>query len=155
LPAQVAAIRNKILWALENDLEALRIPIDWNEMRPLFAKSGSFRAGTDPIEILKAQSFDTKGYEILRILKNISLNLISKSPARPITLFEWPAFRAAQPNAFHPRKNSLKQWSCVRFADLKESEQARSTTRRADWASHLPMEFGIISGVKIKARHGV
>jgi len=59
LPPAVAAIHAKILAALEkNDIEALRIPIDWNEVRPLFAKSGSFKAGTDPIEIVKALSFD-------------------------------------------------------------------------------------------------
>jgi len=88
LPAQVAAIRNKILWALEkNDLEALRIPIDWHEMRPLFAKSGSFRAGTDPIEILKAQSFDTTVFEIFRHLKKPSLSTLSPNPPRTHPVF--------------------------------------------------------------------
>ena len=49
LPAPVAKIRDKILAATETgDVEALRIPIDWNETRPLFAKSGAFKAGTDP-----------------------------------------------------------------------------------------------------------
>jgi len=53
LPAPVAKIRDKILAACETgDVEALRIPIDWNETRPLFARSGAFKAGTDPIEIL-------------------------------------------------------------------------------------------------------
>lgn len=123
MPAQVAAIRNKILWALEkNDLEALRIPIDWNEMRPLFAKSGTFKAGTDPIEILKAQSFDPKGYEILRILKTVLSQPYVKIIRGPSTLFEWPAFgrRTVAPKT---EMELLEQWSCVRFADLKESNR--------------------------------
>ena len=61
-------------------------------MRPLFAKSGAFKAGTDPIEILKAQSFDTKGHEILRILRNILAQPYVKITRGPTTLFEWPAF---------------------------------------------------------------
>ncbi|MGZ9116042.1 MAG: hypothetical protein ACXW3V_03745, partial [Methylocystis sp.] len=69
LPAPVARIRDKILAACETgEVEALRIPIDWNETRPLFAKSGAFKAGTDPIEILKTLSFDRKGQETISLI---------------------------------------------------------------------------------------
>ena len=64
LPAQVAAIREKILAACDKgELEALRIPIDWNETRPLFERGvKKHPAGTDPIEVLRSLSFDRKGF---------------------------------------------------------------------------------------------
>jgi len=109
LPAPVAAIREKILAALDkNDIEALRIPIDWNEVRPLFVKSGTYRAGTDPIEILKALSFDGRGREILSILRAVLAQPFVIITRGPVTLYEWPAQASAR-------------WACVRFADLARS----------------------------------
>ena len=66
LPRAVAAIRQKILQACATrDIEALRIPIDWNEVRPLFERGSKRPPGEDPVERLKALSFDGKGEEIL------------------------------------------------------------------------------------------
>ncbi len=125
LPAPVAAIRAKILAALDkNDIEALRIPIDWNEVRPIFAKSGSFRAGTDPVEILKALSFDGKGHEILAILRAVLAQPFVIVTRGPVTLYEWPAF-AHRPQAARTQSEisvheptTPDQWACVRFAVL-------------------------------------
>ena len=121
LPAPVTAIRDKILAALEkNDVEALRIPIDWNETRPLFAKSGTFAAGTDPIEILKALSFDGKGQETVRIARAVLAQPFVTIIRGPVTLCEWPAFaRHSAPPA--TEEEARTRWSCVRFADLSRS----------------------------------
>lgn len=121
LPAPVAAIRDKILAALDkNDIEALRIPIDWNEVRPLFARSGAFKAGTDPIEILKALSFDGKGRETMSLLRTILAQPYVKITRGPVTLYEWPAFaRRATPPA--DADDAQARWRCVRFSDLARS----------------------------------
>jgi hypothetical protein len=121
LPAPVAAIYAKIVAALEkNDVEALRIPIDWNEVRPLFAKGGTFRAGTDPVEILKAQSFDGKGREILTIARAVLAQPFVKVTRGPVTLYEWPAF-ARRPTPPASVAEARARWNCVRFADLPRS----------------------------------
>jgi hypothetical protein len=118
LPPPVRAIRDKIIAALDkNDVEALRIPIDWNEVRPLFAKSGAFKAGTDPIEILKALSFDGKGRETIAILRAVLAQPYVKIVRGPVTLYEWPAFgRQYTPPVSEDEAQA--RWRCVRFADL-------------------------------------
>ncbi len=121
LPAPVRAIREKILWALEkNDVEALRIPIDWNEVRPLFAKSGAFPAGTDPIEILKRLSFDGAGRETLGLAHAILAQPFVTITRGPVTLYEWPAF-VKRPTPPENEKAARARWACVRFRDLARS----------------------------------
>jgi hypothetical protein len=123
LPAPVAALRAKILAALEkNDIEALRIPIDWNEVRPLFAKSGAFKAGTDPIDILKALSFDGKGRETLAIARAVLAQPFVRIARGPVTLYEWPAF-ARRPSPPASEEEAQARWACVRFADLERSNR--------------------------------
>jgi len=121
LPASVVRIRDKILAACETgEVEALRVPIDWNETRPLFAKSGAFKAGTDPIEILKALSFDRKGRETISLIRAIFAQPFVKITRGPTTLYEWPAFaRHPQPPA--SEEEARERWRCVRFADLMRS----------------------------------
>ncbi|WP_442755827.1 hypothetical protein ACNHKD_03995 [Methylocystis sp. JAN1] len=125
LPAPVRAIRDKILAALDrNDVEALRVPIDWNEVRPLFAKSGVFRAGTDPIEILKALSFDGKGRETVEVMRAVLSQPYVKITRGPVTLYEWPAFaRSGNPPA--GEEEAAARWRCVRFADLTRANAER------------------------------
>lgn len=121
LPAPVAAIRAKILAACETgDVEALRIPIDWNEVRPLFARAGAFKAGTDPIDILKALSFDRKGRETLALIRAVFVHPYVVVTRGPVTLYEWPAFAryAVTPTT---TGETRAIWSCVRFSDLMRS----------------------------------
>jgi len=143
LPAPVAAIRAKILAALDkNDIEALRIPIDWNEVRPIFARSGNFRVGTDPVEILKTLSFDGKGREILAILRAVLAQPFVIVTRGPVTLYEWPAFAPGPlvvndaSDIFGHAVTTPAQWACVRFADLARSN-AEGKPR--------PMKLGIAS----------
>lgn len=136
LPAPVAAIYNKIVAALDkNDVEALRVPIDWNEVRPLLAKSGAYKAGTDPIDILKAQSFDGKGREIVAIARAVLAQPFVRITRGPVTLYEWPAFAhmAAAPAG---EDEARARWRCVRFADLLRAN-AEGKPR--------PMRIGIAS----------
>jgi hypothetical protein len=121
LPRPVAAIREKILAAAaKGDVEALRIPIDWNEVRPLFERGGKHPAGTDPIDILKSLSFDGKGREILTLVRAVLAQPYVKIVRGPFVLYEWPAFaRAPAPRA--GLDEAAAQWACVRFADLAVS----------------------------------
>lgn len=121
LPAPVAAIREKILAACgKGDIEALRIPIDWNEVRPLFERGAKHPAGTDPIEILKSLSFDGKGREILRLARAVLEQPFVKITQGPFATFEWPAYaRTPAPPSSEEEARAL--WSCVRFADLPVS----------------------------------
>jgi hypothetical protein len=118
LPPPVVAIRAKILEALaKNEIEALRIPIDWNELRPVFAPGAAAR---DPIEVLKSLSFDGRGREILVILRAVLAQPFVKIRRGPVTLYEWPAFARHPGRPADPAQASA-QWACVRFADLARS----------------------------------
>ncbi len=121
LPAGVRAMREKILAACEKgDIEALRIPIDWNEVRPLFERGGKHPAGTDPIEVLKSLSFDRKGGEILSLARAVLAQPYVRVTRGPFEIYEWPAFaRLPSPLANEDKARAL--WSCVRFADLARS----------------------------------
>jgi hypothetical protein len=115
LPAPVVAIRAKILEACaKGELEALRIPIDWNETRPMFQRSGGTRpASHDPIETLRTLSFDRKGIEILNVAQAALSQAYAKIERGPVTLYEWPAF--ASPPATPEEERGF--WRCVRFYD--------------------------------------
>ncbi len=129
LPPQVAAIREKILAACDKgELEALRIPIDWNETRPLFERGPKkLPAGTDPIAVLRSLSFDGRGFEILNIARAVLAQPYAKIQRGPTTLYEWPAFPAPPSSEAEERA----QWSCVRFFDLARSqEQGRPVVMR-------------------------
>ena len=70
LPPRVAALRLKILEAAgSGDIERLRAPVEWNEIPPLFERGLKKGPGFDPLDALKARSFDRQGAEMLAILK--------------------------------------------------------------------------------------
>jgi len=121
LPPPVAALRLKILDACgKGDIEALRIPIDWNEVRPLFERSGTHPAGTDPIAILKGLSFDGKGRELLRLVRAVLEQPFVEVTQGPFRTFEWPAY-GRTPTAPASEDEAQALWGCVRFADLAAS----------------------------------
>lgn len=121
LPAGVRAIREKILQACEKgDIEAFRIPIDWNEVRPLFERGVKHPAGTDPIEVLKSLSFDGKGREILSLARAVLAQPCVRVTRGPFESYEWPAYaRTPVPPTNEDEARAL--WACVRFADLSRS----------------------------------
>lgn len=119
LPPGVRMMRDKILAACEtNDVEALRIPIDWNETRPLFARG--VRAGADPIDVLKTLSFDGKGREFLSLIRAVLAQPYVRVTRGPFENYEWPAYyRRPTPPSNEDEARAL--WACVRFADLARS----------------------------------
>ena len=124
LPRAVAAIRQKILQACATrDIEALRIPIDWNEVRPLFERGSKRPPGEDPVERLKALSFDGKGQEILTLLRNVLRQAFVIETRGVTRMFIWPAF-ALRPPADPTPDERQTMLACVRFADLGRADKA-------------------------------
>lgn len=121
LPPRVAAIRRKILEACAGrDIEALRIPVDWNEVRPLFERGARRAPGADPIAILKELAADAEGLENLTLLRNVLRHACVRETTGGHTNYVWPAF------AFHPPKapspdDRQAMLACVRFSDLRKS----------------------------------
>jgi len=128
LPPQVARIRARILEACRSgDIEKLRSPIEWNELYPMFDHGGKdtkgpdhMVPGADPVEFLKSQSFDKKGFEILRILTGVFESPFLEVKQGSYVSYVWPAFAfvaAPPPEA----EEQARRWRCVRFADLAKS----------------------------------
>jgi hypothetical protein len=68
LPAPVEEMRQAILAAAHSgNIEDLRVPLDWNELKPEVAAA----AGEDPIAHWKKASGDGNGREILAVLADI------------------------------------------------------------------------------------
>lgn len=124
LPRPVAAIRQKILQACATrDIEALRIPIDWNEVRPLFERGAKRAPGEDPIERLKSLSFDGKGHESLALLRNVLRQAFVVETRGKTQMYVWPAFALKPPPDPSPDERQV-MLACVRFADLGRSDAA-------------------------------
>ncbi|WP_244613270.1 hypothetical protein [Methylosinus sp. Ce-a6] len=121
LPAPVRALREKILAACETgDIEALRIPIDWNEVRPLFERGARRPAGADPIEVLKSLSFDRAGREMLVLARAVLTQPFLRVARGPFEAYEWPAY-ARRPTPPANEEEARALWACVRFFDLVSS----------------------------------
>ena len=121
LPPPVAAMRARILEACRTgEVEALRVPIDRNEVRPLFERGGR-DPGADPIATLKRLSFDGAGRETLALLRAVltqqCLRETRTDGRLAVAMFIWPAFAIVPPPdpTFEQRQTML---SCLRFADL-------------------------------------
>ncbi|MDB5643943.1 MAG: hypothetical protein JWN07_3260 [Hyphomicrobiales bacterium] len=118
LPARVAALRLKILEAVEDgDIERLRTPVEWNEVPPLFERGLKKGPGFDPLDALKARSFDGRGVEALAILKAVMEQPYVRIRRGPFQSYGWPAFAFAPPKA-PDAPMRLAMLSCLRFADL-------------------------------------
>ncbi len=117
-PPPVVAMRRRILDACaRRDIEALRIPIDSNEVRPMFERGARRPPGEDPIERLKALSFDGRGLEIIMLLHAVLRQSFVVVTSGPTRMFVWPAF-ALKPPLTPTSDERLSMLACVRFADL-------------------------------------
>lgn len=118
LPARVAALRLKILEAANSgDIERLRTPVEWNEVPPLFQRGLKKGPGFDPLDVLKARSFDGRGVEMLAILKSVMRAPYVRIRRGPFESYGWPAFAFAPPASPDPDMR-LAMLACLRFADL-------------------------------------
>ncbi len=118
LPGRVAALRLKILEATATgDIERLRSPVEWNEVPPLFERGLKKGPGFDPLDALKARSFDGRGVEMLAILQAVMQAPYVRIRRGPFQSFGWPAFAFAPP-AWPDADMRLAMLACLRFADL-------------------------------------
>ncbi|HWJ18341.1 MAG TPA: hypothetical protein VNR65_06400 [Geobacterales bacterium] len=94
LPSEVQRMRQAILQAvMSGDIEELRIPIDMNELHPIFAKDRT----PDPIAYLKSVSADGNGREMLAILFNLlTTGYAIKNAGTKNEMIVWP-YHAAIP----------------------------------------------------------
>ena len=88
LPAEVQRMRQAILQAATSgDIEELRLPIDMNELHPIFAKDRT----PDPIAYLKSVSADGNGREMLAILFNLlTTGYAIKNAGTKNEMIVWP-----------------------------------------------------------------
>lgn len=130
LPKLVSAMRSRILQACRTcDIEALRVPIDRNEVRPLFEKSAHRDPGADPIETLKRLSFDGKGRETLALLRAVLSQACVREVRGPVTMYVWPAFAFAPPKDPTPDERQV-MLTCLKFADLGRIDGDRAPFMR-------------------------
>jgi hypothetical protein len=94
LPAEAQRMRQAILQAaMSGDIEELRLPIDMNELHPIFAKDRT----PDPIAYLKSVSADGNGREMLAILFNLlTTGYAIKNAGTKNEMIVWP-YHAAIP----------------------------------------------------------
>ena len=94
LPAEVQRMRQAILQAaMSGDIEELRLPIDMNELHPIFAKDRT----PDPIVYLKSVSADGNGREMLATLFNLlTTGYAIKNAGTKNEMIVWP-YHAAIP----------------------------------------------------------
>lgn len=124
LPPRVAALREKILDAVATrDLERLRIPVEWNEIPPIFERGLKKGPGFDPLAVLKTRSFDGEGREMLAILEAVLQAPVVSVKRGPFENYVWPSF-AVSPPAEPDEATRLHMLRCIRFADLGLSDQA-------------------------------
>ncbi len=127
LPIPVQEMRDAILIAVASgDIEELRTPIEWNELRPEFG----IPRDKDPIAHWRNTSKDGAGREILAILGN----LLASDPARlPIgpdlennDVFVWPYISELPPNKLTPSQE-------VELFRIMPSEVAAKMRKGEQW----------------------
>ncbi len=100
LPHEVQRMRQAILQAaMTGDIEELRIPIDMNELHPIFAKERT----PDPIAYLKSVSADGNGREMLALLFNLlTTGYAIKNAGTKDEMIVWPYHAAIPLSALSP-----------------------------------------------------
>jgi hypothetical protein len=100
LPPQVQRMRQAILQAATSgDIEQLRVPIDMNEIHPVFSKDRV----TDPIAHLKSVSGDGNGREMLAILFNLmTTGYAITNPGTKDEMIVWPYHAVIPLNSLTP-----------------------------------------------------
>ncbi len=100
LPPEVQRMRQAILQAVTSgDIEQLRVPIEMNEIHPVFAKAPI----ADPIAHLKTMSADGNGREILAVLYNLlTTGYAITNPGTKEEMIVWPYHAAIPLSGLNP-----------------------------------------------------
>jgi hypothetical protein len=100
LPSEVQRMRQAILQAAASgDIERLRVPIEMNEIHPVFAKSRI----PDPVAYLKSVSGDGNGREMLAILYNLlTTGYAIENAGTKEEMIVWPYHAAIPLNTLTP-----------------------------------------------------
>ena len=127
LPGAVVEMREAILAAaLSGHIEELRVPLDWNEMKPDVTPNNN----DDPIAYWKKISGDGEGREVLAALANMlqmrhaSIPL-GKDPENNL-IYVWPYLAEAKLDALTPAEE-------VDLLRLVSPEAAKSMREKKKW----------------------
>src|SRR5271166_5200389 len=117
LPPEVQRMRQAILQAaMSGDIEELRIPIDMNELHPVFSKDRI----PQPIAYLKSVSADGNGREMLAILFNLlTTGYAIKNAGTKNEMIVWP-YHAAIPLSGLTPSQEVEIYRFLPPARLKE-----------------------------------
>lgn len=127
LPAPVEEMRQAILAAaLSGQIEELRVPIDWNEMKPDLTPD----AKDDPIAYWKKTSADGEGREVLAALANMlqmrpAAVPLGKDPENNL-IYVWPYLAEAKLDALTPAEQ-------VDLLRLVSPEAAKAMREKKKW----------------------
>ncbi len=121
LPPEVQRMRQAILQAaMSGDIEELRIPIDMNELHPIFAKDRI----PQPIAYLKSVSADGNGREMLAILFNVlTTGYAIRNAGTKNEMIVWP-YHAAIPLTGLSPSQEVEIYRFLPPARLKEMAAA-------------------------------
>ncbi len=119
LPPEVQRMRQAILQAVTSgDIEQLRLPIEMNEIHPVFTKTRI----TDPISYFKSSSADGNGREMLAILFNIMTTGYAVTNAgTKEEMIVWPYHAAIPLNSLTPSQE-VEIYRFLPPARLKEMQ---------------------------------
>ena len=125
LPQKVAAMRDAILAAARSgDIEAMRTPLEWNELPPEI----SVGPVADPIGYWKGQSGDGTGRQILAVLVSILESTpVAVGAGAPGELYVWPGFAELDLAALSPAQE-------VQLYRLITPAEAQAAREKRKWA---------------------
>ena len=130
LPSQVEEMRQAILAAaLSGRVEELRVPLDWNEMKPDVTPD----AKDDPIAYWKKVSGDGEGREVLAALANMlqmrpAVVPLGKDPENNL-IYVWPYLAEAKLDALSP----AEQVDLLRLVVPEAAKTMRETKKWTWW----------------------
>jgi hypothetical protein len=130
LPAPVEEMRQAILAAAHSgNIEDLRVPLDWNELKPEVAAP----AGEDPIVYWKRTSGDGNGREILAVLADI---LSMRAAELPLgkdlennIIYVWPYLAEAKLDQLTP----AQEVDLLRLVSPAEAKAMREKKKWTSW----------------------
>lgn len=111
LPSEVRRMRGLILEAVRTgDSEALRKPIEWNEVPPSFGKGVQARGrgpamAAELVRIFRERSGDGQGRETMgQILNMLAVGYARVNPGTRQEMYVWPFFAALDPRLLTPEQ---------------------------------------------------